>query len=712
MSFCSPEIKTVLVNVGTTGESVRTLRFGQRVRSIKNEPLINEITEDDVNDLSDQIRQLKEELIRAKSNVHNSVGSKSGYFQGQKVRDSLNQLRVSLNRSLLLPHIDNDTDEEVNVDEDDVRKLFQQIDDLHSCEKNPRDISVIQDSSQISSAEESCEIDSHMTDSGEIETEEECPVKTLNKLPHEDHVALADNTSKALNSAFRNSISICCQSPILEGPLLSESPKIGNIQRKSIVISSSFLGSQNNVSDSPNFNKDVSRQSLRSSEHIRSSLQSSKIFPGPTESLAASLQRGLQIIDYHQRNSASIKSSASFSFEHLSPSLDGGPHTLLCASCQQKIPRSNSTGLEDSLKARTLAVEEAENLTDEVSKNLEILVTKASKREKELETVCKEQAVKIEQLNQLLLRSNLSDNHLAEIMEEKCEIKEVQEELVQRDSSFDNNEKESLLKEIQILKSKLQLYNDASIQLRKSGVFCQEIGDEEIEKERQRWTEMEGDWISLTDELRLDIESNRQQAEKMEMELRLEKKCTEELDDALKRAVLGHARFVEHYAELQEKYNDLASKYRAIMEGIAEVKKAAAKAGKKGHGSRFSKSLAAELSALRVEREREREVLKKENKSLKIQLRDTAEAVHAAGELLVRLREAEQAASVAEENFSKVQEDNEKLKKQMEKLKRKHKMEMITMKQYLAESRLPESALQPLYKDDSDAAQNNVISPV
>ena len=62
-----------------------------------------------------------------------------------------------------------------------------------------------------------------------------------------------------------------------------------------------------------------------------------------------------------------------------------------------------------------------------------------------------------------------------------------------------------------------------------------------------------------------------------------------------------------------------------------------------------------------------------------------------------------------QENFAKVQMDNEKLKKQMEKLKRKHKMEMITLKQYLAESKLPESALQPLYTEDSDVAQNNAI---
>lgn len=262
-----------------------------------------------------------------------------------------------------------------------------------------------------------------------------------------------------------------------------------------------------------------------------------------------------------------------------------------------------------------------------------------------------------------LLRYNSVENYQPEIIKEKCEIKEVVEAGT-GNQYFDLNEKEALLKEIESLKSKLQSYSDPSsnksteklrssllsrsFQLRKSGVDQLGYSKEELEKERERWTEMESDWISLTDELRIDIESHRRRAEQLEMELTLEKKCSSELDDVLHRSVLGHARMVEHYAELQEKYNDLVGKHRAIMEGIAEVKRAAAKAGKKGHGSRFAKSLAAELSTLRVERERERELLKKENKSLRIQLRDTAEAVHAAGELLVRLREAEHVASVAE----------------------------------------------------------------
>ncbi|XP_015973087.1 kinesin-like protein KIN-12F [Arachis duranensis] len=756
-------------------ETLRTLRFGQRVRSIINQPVINEIKEDDVNDLSDQIRQLKEELIRAKIDIHSSVESKNGYFQEHNVRESLNQLRISLNRSLLLSHIDNEPKEEVTVDEEDVRQLRCQIDEFYSsCEANPKDISASEDCVQYYSGEENYDTD--MISGDEHEKDEVCSGEGLSKLCKEDSVVASvdtlyasvddmcsTNTSRSIRSSFRDSISVSSshRSPILTEPQLSESPKIRNTHRKSVAFSSSCLGSWNKVAEENlRSSSDVLRQSFKEDEHIRSSLRSSKVLPGPTESLAASLQRGLQIIDSHQRNSALNKSSASFSFECLTPcqeidkgkrfSVDEGSTHLLCESCRRKI---------SDIESKEAHIDKVE--ADKVQNDLENAMAKATMREKELENVCKEQAARIEELNQLveklrgekgfnsvivngqdsiketgkgedyynslggedeLPRSTSPDINLPEILEEKCEIKEVQvqEELTQRDSSFDANEKEELLREIHSLRSKLQLGSDIavkrstdklrsslrSIQLRKSGILSQGSGGEELEKERERWTEMESEWICLTDELRVDLEKNRQRAERVELELRLEKKCTEELDDVLKRSVLGHARMLEHYVELQEKYNDLVAKHNAIMEGIAEVKKAAAKAGKKGH-ARFAKSLAAELSALRVEREREAKFLKKENMSLKIQLRDTAEAVHAAGELLVRLREAEHAASIAEENFAKLQHDNEKLKKQMEKLKRKHKMEMITMKQYLADSKLPESALKPLYSEDSDVQHNN-----
>ncbi|CAI0378969.1 unnamed protein product, partial [Linum tenue] len=755
---------TVICNISpdkrNDNETLRTLRFGQQIRSIQNRPVINEISEDDVNDLSDRIRQLKEELIRAKYDTCKSAGSTSGYFRGRSVRDSLNSLRVSLNRSLMLPKIDID-DDEINIASvDDVMELHNHLKKLRiSGEENLTDVSDNRDSVHFTSVEQSFETDA-MTEDGEevngparAENEEIDSGKSNQSLDELPSSLIVDPA--ALRSSI--SISLCRQSQVLPEPLLSESPKIGNTRKSTSISPSAFASSRNNVSDSSNFHSvGKASQSFRRSEQIRSSLRSSKLLGGPTDSLAASLQRGLQIIDHHQRASPlSTRSSASFSFEHfaLKPTASvqksvecSLPSTeeeasLLCSSCREKV-------IDETSKTTQAVAGSEVAITDELSKRPsgDDLV-EVSTREKELEILCKEQAAKLEELNKMveeykhvaeqqpfengyilaleapskLLRASSKDA-LMMMVNEECEVKEVVSD--NADSSSDTREKEELLTEIESLKAKLKMYTDAplsmkstdllrssllarSMQFRKSidmrsnnSSFFNDV--EELEKERQRWTEMESDWISLTDELRIDIESSRRHAEKVEMELRLEKAVTEELDDALHRAVVGHARMVEHYADLQEKHNDLVAKHRAIMEGIADVKRAAAKAGKKG-GHRFAKSLAAELSALRVERERERELLRKENKSLKLQLRDTAEAVHTAGEILVRLREAEEAASLAEDKCGSVGQENEKLKKQMEKLKRKHKMEMVTMKQYLADSRLPESARRPMYDDQEDS---------
>jgi kinesin family protein 15 len=213
--------------------------------------------------------------------------------------------------------------------------------------------------------------------------------------------------------------------------------------------------------------------------------------------------------------------------------------------------------------------------------------------------------------------------------------------------SLNVNEREALLDEIQNLKDQVKHLidgstNDSLLDQIRNGSTDQEY---ELDKERQKWMESESKWISLTEELRVDLESNRIHAEKTKMELCNEKKCTEELDDALQRAIYGHARIIEHYVELQEMYNDLLERHRRVMEGISEVKRAAAKAGRKGCGTAFAAALAAELSTVRIDREKERAQLKEQNRRLRIQLRDTAEAVHAAGELLVRLREAEEAST-------------------------------------------------------------------
>ncbi|KAI3717924.1 hypothetical protein L1987_69854 [Smallanthus sonchifolius] len=629
-----------------SAETISTLRFGHRAKLIHNNPVVNKLTEDDVNNLSDQIRELKEELIRAKTDSSYSIGSNTIYKNGS-VRQSLNQLRVSLNRSLIFPQFDTDLKEEVNIDEHDVKDLQLQFDMLHSsCDDEFQETSMgCFEADMAGEQYASCQEDG---ENEEISSEELEP------------------------DAFND-------------PTFSESPKLGNAVRKSAVFS------QNNVAQKP----------LK----ISNSLRSSKMFVGPTESLA--------VIDNHQRSSVFDRSLASFSFDHLATNTndasDGSSKSkYICSNCQQRV----SNDVEESFKTWVVGKNNQGHLNEVAAENI--------KKVNDLVYMCKEQAAEIEKLNNLILQykqekegeislldelrnGNISSNSKSKVLRWNDEPEIITHQ------SFDADEKESLLEEIKSLRTKSidrsrssSSLLSQSLHLRKSNANHHRPNDT-VQSERERWMEMESEWICLTDELRVDLESQRRRFEAMETELRSEKKRTEELDEALMRSIDGHGKMVEHYADLQEKYTELVEKHRLILEGIAEVKRAAAKAGEKGHGKRFSKSLAAELSVLRVEREKERELLKKENRSLKVQLRDTVEAVHAAGELLVRLREAEEAAAAAQENYANIQEESDKLKKKIDKQKRKHKLEMMTMKQYLAEDRLPESALRPFYKEEEDS---------
>ncbi|GMP65155.1 hypothetical protein CsSME_00026088 [Camellia sinensis var. sinensis] len=441
-------------------ETLSTLRFGQRVKSIHNEPVINEISEDDV-DLSDQIRQLKEELIRAKS--CNSVG--------RSVLESLNHLRLSLNRSLILPRIDNDAKDEAYANNDDVRELRLQLDKVHSSgEEKIEDTYESSSCIQFSSVEgggSDTELTSDHYGSSleESEADEFSLDKSHTELRQEESFASVDDiaggphTSKTIDTAFRSSISISSlhQSSVFQDPTLSESPKFQNNHRKSITFASStHLASQNIVSESSKFGSDVSRQSHRQSD-IRSSLRSSKIFPGPTESLAASLQRGLQIIDSHQQNSASDAPSVAFSFEHLAlkpcptgdraksslqtlseerPSTYGSFTSFLCASCRRTGGLTGSTKVQDSLKALT-SVDSAENsngLIAYVPKDAGKGLAEASKREKELESICMKQAAKIEQLN-LLVEQYKHDRKQNSILEHSYTLhpEDLNSEIIQID---------------------------------------------------------------------------------------------------------------------------------------------------------------------------------------------------------------------------------------------------------------------------------------
>lgn len=261
------------------------------------------------------------------------------------------------------------------------------------------------------------------------------------------------------------------------------------------------------------------------------------------------------------------------------------------------------------------------------------------------------------------------ENH-PEVLRTKMELKRVQDEMDQYRNFFDLGERDVLLEEIQDLRNQLQFYIDSSpklgrkrsplLQLTYSCQPClgpslaavsesnEETAEQRLEQERIQWTEAESKWITLVEELTSELEASRTLAQKQKQELDSEKKCSEELKEAMQMAMEGHARMLENYAELEEKHMQLLARHRRIQDGIEDVKKAAAKAGVKGTESKFINALAAQISALKMEKERERLYFRDENKGLQAQLRDTAEAVQAAGELLVRLREAEGAIAAAE----------------------------------------------------------------
>lgn len=270
----------------------------------------------------------------------------------------------------------------------------------------------------------------------------------------------------------------------------------------------------------------------------------------------------------------------------------------------------------------------------------------------------------------LQLLKDMYENH-PEVLQTRIELKRVQDELESFKNFYgDMGEREVLLEEIQDLKAQLQCYTDPSLaSSRKRGSLLRltytcdpnqvpplntipesmdESPEKTLEQERHCWTEAESNWISLAEELRTELDANRALMEKQKRELDTEKRCAEELKEAMQMAMQGHARMIEQYADLEEKHIQLLARHRRIREGIDDVKKAAARAGVKGAESRFINALAAEISALKVQREKEAQYFRDENRSLQSQLRDTAEAVEAAGELLVRLKEAEEGLKIAQ----------------------------------------------------------------
>ncbi|KAI4317414.1 hypothetical protein L6164_025283 [Bauhinia variegata] len=336
--------------------------------------------------------------------------------------------------------------------------------------------------------------------------------------------------------------------------------------------------------------------------------------------------------------------------------------------------------------------------------------------------------------NEYKLLKEKYENH-PEVLKTKIELKRLQDELEVYQNFCKLGEREVLMEEIQNLRNQLKFYIDLSSKssnkqkpvlqltypsetslaatLTATPVLAEESTDISaipestknsaelrLEQERIRWTETESKWISLSEELRAELEVNRSLAEKRKQELETERMCVEELKEAMHMAIEGHARLLEQYADLEEKHIQLLARHRRIQDGIEDVKKAASRAGVRGAESKFINALAAEISALKAEREKERRILRDENRGLQAQLKDTAEAVQAAGELLVRLKEAEEAVISSQKRAMEAELEAATAHKQIDKLKKKHENEINTLKELLEEARLPKEGIQPAYDDD------------
>ncbi|XP_011011105.1 PREDICTED: kinesin-like protein KIN12B isoform X1 [Populus euphratica] len=811
-------------------ETFSTLRFAQRAKAIKNKAIVNEEVEDDVNHLREVIRQLRDELHRVKANSNNPTG--------WDPRKSLNILKSLIHPLPRLPQVDEDGDEMMEIDEEAVEKLCIQVGlgPAGSADENYVD----EGRSIIEQGTEDTDVDMEEAISVQAENHEilisSCAKPARNtsescEEPVEEKRFLSSSASKLIteespnemvvfgpsctNSGSENgnsagisatgepngsqnetvncvspsSLSIVPSevSPVLKSPTPSVSPRISS-SRKSLRTSSTLTASQKDSKDeSKPGPENICISFAKSNSSAALTAQTSKSCLAPTEHLAASLHRGMEIIDSHRKSSVFRQLSFRFACKpaesNLLPLVDVGVQTFpqddeiservfLCANCKTKT-QLEVKDVDDSSNLQLVPIVGSESIDKpkmQVPKAVEKVLAGAIRREMALEEFCAKQAYEITQLNRLvqqykherecnsiigqtredkILRlESLMDGVLStkDFMEEEfaalmhehkllkekyenhpevskmnIELKRVQDELEQYRNFCNLGEREVLLEEIQDLRSQLQYYTDSSSpsalkrnSLLKLTYSCEpslapllntiqesseESPEEKLEMERTRWMDAESKWISLAEELRAELDASRALAEKLKQELGTEKRCAEELKEAMQMAMEGHARMLEQYADLEEKHIQLLARHRQIQEGINDVKKAASKAGVRGAESKFINALAAEISALKAEREKERRYFRDESRGLQAQLRDTAEAVQAAGELLARLKEAEEAAVVAERRAMEAEQEAVKANKHISKLKRKHEDEVSSLKELVAESRLPKEARRPAHND-------------
>lgn len=246
-----------------------------------------------------------------KANGNNPSDSKQ-YLTGKDVRRSLHLLKLSLHHPMTLPHADDDSDEEMEIDEEAVERLCHQVGlqssscgDMEGVSEQP-DVENLGDpiveSSDITSSKHLFE--GEKLNSLDVKMDDgEAPVVSL-------------NSSTNCPSPSGLNVTVSETSP-LKSPTPSVSPRITNSSRKSLRTSSMLTASQKNLENDTSIEQGSLRisspKSLNKSSSHHLPTQRSSSYLVPTEHLAASLQRGLEIMEH--RSSALRRSSFRFSYK-------------------------------------------------------------------------------------------------------------------------------------------------------------------------------------------------------------------------------------------------------------------------------------------------------------------------------------------------------------------------------------------------------------
>jgi len=633
-------------------ETLSTLRFAQRAKAIKNNAVVNEQREDDVNALHEQIRHLKDELHRMKSNG-GSEGGNGSFSTGWNARRSLHLLKMSLNRPTTFQAIKEDSDEEMEIDEDDVEKPSNH-ENMVICPAGDNDSKMFRPTGLTDAG--SSHINAFDGDNNLLPTKRSCS----------DVTKLGDDRCK-LNLA----------ASIQRGLQVIESHHNNGAWRRASV------GLNARIRDVLPCKVDVATQTEPEESEARDNtlalVPTGLVEVSAKESNGPDACRDLQL----------VPADGALPCDELKQQqILKAVEKVLAGSIRREMARDEQCAKQDAqIQQLNRLVQQYKHERECNAVIAQAMEGKIARLESLMDgTLPTDEFVHEEYLslmNEHKILQKQYDNH-PEVLRAEIELKVLQQELDLCRNFMD--EKEVLQEEIQHLKSQLHYMVSSSASIRRLWPplqLRQSINPSHGTKDGDGDTniadtadcaEAESKWITLTEELRVDLESNKSLVKRLQTELDSEKKCSEELKEALQTAMQGHARILEQYAELEERHITLLAMNRKIRDGVEDVKMRAAKAGVKGAELRFITSIGAEISALRAE-----------NKGLQDQLRDTAEAVQAASELLVRLKEVEEATTLAQHRALLAEQETEKAYQEIDNLKKNYDQEIVSLNQRLTE---------------------------